>query len=179
MSDPKRIVLYGDGSCISNPGPGGWAVVLRYGTHRKELCGGRRLTTNNRMELLAVIEGLLALKTEHRCVVTVRSDSRYVVDGVMKGWARSWRAAGWIRRGGEQVVNFDLWALLLDLCDRHEVLFEWVRGHAGDADNEFCDRLALQAAQAVDLPPDDAFEQRDERQSVTGGQPTLFEWAEG
>jgi ribonuclease HI len=173
MSEAKRIVLHGDGACIGNPGPGGWAVVLRFGEHRKVLSGGRRLTTNNRMELLAVVEGLRALKV--RCVVTVYSDSRYVVDGVTKGWAHRWRAAGWLRSAGEQTVNADLWAQLLDLCDRHQVGFEWVRGHAGNTDNECCDRLAVQAAQADNLPPDDGFEQRDDPPPLADEQPTLFD----
>jgi len=176
MSDAKEVTMHTDGACLGNPGPGGWAVVLRCGRHRRELSGGRRRTTNNRMELLAAVEGLRALKGV--CAVTVVSDSRYLVDGVMKGWARRWRDAGW-RRGGSATPNADLWALLLELCERHTVRFEWVRGHAGDADNERCDSLSVLAAHADDLPPDDGFEERGQPQPVSGGQPTLFDWAGG
>ena len=116
----KEVVLYTDGACSGNPGPGGFGVVLLYGEHRKELCGGYRRTTNNRMELLAVIRGLEALRG--RCGVTLYSDSKYVLDALTKGWARRWRANGWRRnKRGQPAVNPDLWGRLLDLCDGHEM----------------------------------------------------------
>ena len=125
---------------------------MRYGDHRKELSGGYRLTTNNRMELLAVIKALETLNQP--CQVTLHSDSRYVVDAMAKGWAQKWRANGWQRNKREKAVNPDLWGTLLDLCEKHEVEFRWVRGHAGDVENERCDRLAVEAAHQPDLPAD-------------------------
>src|SRR5919106_86438 len=121
----KRITIYTDGSCLGNPGPGGYGVVLLYGDHRKELSGGYRLTTNNRMELTAAIRGLAALK--ERCQVQLITDSEYVVNAVEKGWARRWRANGWYRSNKAMAQNRDLWAELLTLCDRHQVQFEWIR----------------------------------------------------
>ena len=156
MTTLKRITIYTDGSCLGNPGPGGYGVVLLYGEHRKELSGGYRLTTNNRMELTAAIRGLAALK--ERCHVQLISDSEYVVNAVEKGWARRWRAKGWYRSNKEMAQNRDLWAELLALCDRHQVRFEWIKGHAGHAENERCDRLALQAAQLPNLPEDEGYQ---------------------
>lgn len=145
----KQITLYTDGACIGNPGPGGYAAVLLYGTHRRELSGGVRLTTNNRMEILAAIVGLEVLK--QRCVVTMYSDSQYLVDAMTLGWAVRWQADGWRRdRKKRRVVNADLWARLLDLCVQHEVRFVWIKGHAGNRENERCDRLALRAAERAD-----------------------------
>jgi ribonuclease HI len=151
-----KVLIYTDGGSIGNPGPGGYGAVLRYGDHRRELSGGFRLTTNNRMELMACIKALEALKFE--CSVVLYSDSRYVVDGVTEGWAARWRANGWQRNEGEIAENVDLWAKLLDLCDKHEVDFRWVRGHAGNPDNERSDQLAREAARQADLPPDRAYE---------------------
>ena len=139
-----RVVIYTDGACSGNPGPGGYGVVLLFNSARKELSGGYRLTTNNRMELMACIAGLKALKT--RCKVTLYSDSRYVVDAMVKGWARRWRAKGWMRNSKEKALNPDLWAELLSLSEQHEVNFVWVRGHAGAAENERCDQLSVAAA---------------------------------
>lgn len=151
----QRVLIHTDGACVGNPGPGGYAAILSLGEHRREVSGGRRRTTNNRMELLAAIAALEALK--RRCRATVRSDSRYVVDGIAKGWAARWRAAGW-RRDDKPTPNADLWARLLVLCQTHEVAFEWVRGHAGDPDNERCDELAEAAARQPDLPADAGYE---------------------
>ena len=128
---------------------------MRYGDHRKELSGGYRLTTNNRMELLAVVKALETLNQP--CQVTLHSDSRYVVDAMAKGWAQKWRANGWQRNKREKAVNPDLWGTLLDLCEKHEVEFRWVRGHAGDVENERCDRLAVEAAHQPDLPADPGY----------------------
>jgi ribonuclease HI len=151
-----RVVIYADGGADPNPGPGGYGVVLRYQEHRKELSGGFRLTTNNRMELLACIEGLRALSK--KCAVVLYSDSRYIVDSVMQGRARRWQANGWQRDKTFQARNVDLWEQLLELCEQHSVEFKWIRGHAGIPDNERCDQLATKAARRRDLPPDVAFE---------------------
>ena len=155
---PDRVQIHTDGACLGNPGPGGYGVVLRYGNNQKELSGGYRLTTNNRMELLAVIKGLEALNQP--CQVVLYSDSRYVVDAVEKGWAVKWRANGWMRNKREKAVNPDLWARLLDLCKTHDVEFRWVKGHAGVADNERCDKLAVAAAKQTKLAEDPGYPPR-------------------
>jgi ribonuclease HI len=164
-----EVVIYTDGGSIDNPGPGGYGVVLLSGGHRKELSGGFRLTTNNRMELMACIVGLGALRT--RSNVKIYSDSSYVVNACTKGWARKWRAKGWKRTKRDYAENADLWARLLDLCDQHEVAFVWVRGHAGNRENERADRLATRAARRAHLPADAAYE-RGETQHLP---PKLFE----
>ena len=151
-----RVLIYTDGAAIGNPGPGGYGVVLRYDGHRKELSGGYRLTTNNRMELMACIKALEALKFD--CSVVLYSDSRYVVDGITKGWAERWRARGWRRNERDRAENVDLWARLLELCEKHDVEFRWVRGHTGNPDNERCDQLAAAAAGRRNLPPDRGYE---------------------
>jgi ribonuclease HI len=156
MATLKPVTIYTDGSCLGNPGPGGYGVVLLYGDYRKELSGGYRRTTNNRMELTAAIQGLAALKG--RCRVHLFSDSAYVVNAVEKGWARRWRAHEWYRPNKQMAENADLWEALLGLCDGHQVRFEWIKGHAGHAENERCDRLALQAAQLPNLPEDKGYE---------------------
>jgi ribonuclease HI len=173
MSGLRRVSIYTDGACVGNPGRGGWAAVLLHGERRRELSGGYRLTTNNRMELAAPLFGLRALK--FRCAVTVFSDSKYVVDGVMKGWARHWRASDWRRPDGEKALNPDLWDDLLAECDRHLIEFAWVPGHSGVADNERCDRLANEAALADDLPVDVGFEDREAVEAKLPRQPTLFD----
>jgi ribonuclease HI len=156
LLEAGKVVIYTDGGAIDNPGPGGYGVVLRYKSHRKELSGGFRSTTNNRMELLACIEGLRALKNS--CEVVLYSDSKYVVNGVTKGWAKKWQANGWKLSKKRKAENVDLWEQLLALCEQHDVEFHWVRGHAGNPDNERCDQLAMQAASRPNLPPDAAFE---------------------
>ncbi|MDE3095489.1 MAG: ribonuclease HI [Chloroflexota bacterium] len=152
----KELTIHTDGACLGNPGPGGYGVILDYGGHRRELSGGYRLTTNNRMELTAAVEGLAALKEP--CTVTLYSDSAYVVRGMSEGWARRWRANGWRREGRKLASNRDLWARLLDLCQVHDVTFRWVRGHAGNPDNERCDQLAVAAAHQAGLPADPGYE---------------------
>jgi ribonuclease HI len=154
-SELKHVTVYTDGSCIGNPGPGGYGVVLLYGDHREELAGGFRETTNNRMELLAAIVGLEALK--ETCRVTLYSDSQYVVNGMERGWAERWRANGWKRNKREKAINPDLWDRLLILGENHEIEFKWVRGHAGVPENERCDELAFEAAQDTDLPIDPGY----------------------
>ena len=137
----KHIDLYTDGACSGNPGPGGWGAILRFGTVEKELCGGDKQTTNNRMELTAVIEGLSALKEP--CDVTLTSDSKYVLDAIEKGWARSWKRNGWRKADKKPALNADLWDRLLTLLDIHQVRFVWVHGHQGHPENERCDALAV------------------------------------
>ena len=138
----KYIELFTDGACSGNPGPGGWGAVLRYGEREKELSGGEKDTTNNRMELTAVIKGLAALKEP--CNVRLVTDSKYVADGIDKGWAKSWQKNGWIKSDKKKALNSDLWGELLRLCDMHDVKITWVKGHAGHPENERCDRLAVE-----------------------------------
>lgn len=156
MSDSHKITIYTDGACSGNPGPGGYGTVMQYGKHRNELSGGFRKTTNNRMELLAVIEGLQALK--HPCEVTVFSDSKYIVDAVNKGWAKRWQANGWKRNKKERALNPDLWARLLKLLETHDVSLQWVKGHAGNPGNERADALAVSASQSDNLAIDKEYE---------------------
>ena len=153
-ANPK-VTIYTDGACIGNPGPGGYGVVLLYNGHRKELSGGYRETTNNRMETLAAIVGLEAL--EEVCQVTVYSDSAILVKGIEEGWAKRWRANGWWRNKKDKALNTDLWSRLLGLCEQHEVKFAWVRGHAGNPENERCDQLAVQAAHSPNLMIDKGY----------------------
>ncbi len=152
----KHVIMHTDGACSGNPGPGGYGTVMQFGNRRTELSGGFRRTTNNRMELLAVIAGFEALKQP--CAVTVYSDSKYVVDAVNKGWARRWRANGWRRNKREKAENPDLWARLLDLIETHSVVFRWVRGHAGDEGNERADTLAVTASTGKNLAADEGYE---------------------
>ena len=156
LLEAGKVLIYTDGSAIENPGPGGYGVVLRYGGHRKELSGGFRLTTNNRMELLACIAGLTALK--QACSVVLYSDSKYVVEGMTKGWPERWRANGWRLADDKTVKNADLWRELVELCEQHDVEFRWVRGHSGNRENQRCDQLAMAAAQRRGLAADTAYE---------------------
>lgn len=142
MSIPqKKVSIFTDGACSGNPGPGGWGAILRYGEAERELSGGEQETTNNRMELTAVIQALSALKEP--CDVTLYSDSKYVTDAVEKGWARGWRARGWVKADKKPALNVDLWQQLLTLLERHEVRFVWIKGHNEHPENERCDRLAV------------------------------------
>ena len=137
----KEVTLYTDGACSGNPGPGGWGAILIYKEIRKEMSGGDKETTNNKMELTAAIEGLSALKEP--CKVQLYSDSKYLIDGITKGWARGWRAKGWKKSDGKPALNVDLWEKILELDDYHEIEYIWVKGHAGNPNNERCDRLAV------------------------------------
>ena len=139
----KEVDLYTDGACRGNPGKGGWGAILVYGQHQKELSGGERETTNNRMELTAAIEGLSALKEP--CEVTLYSDSKYLVDAYLQDWVSQWRIKGW-RRGKEELKNPDLWEKLYTLTEIHKVSFVWVKGHNGHDFNERCDKLATDFA---------------------------------
>jgi ribonuclease HI len=152
---PGEIVVYTDGGCAGNPGPGGYGAVILAGETRSEIAGGFRLTTNNRMELMACIAALETL--DALAGVTLHSDSRYVVNGISKGWARKWRANGWMRTKNEAALNSDLWSRLLDLCEERRVRFVWVHGHAGNRENERCDELATEAAQGPNLREDHAY----------------------
>lgn len=137
----KTVTLYTDGACSGNPGPGGWAAILMFGQQKKELSGGEPSTTNNRMELTGVIEGLNALKEP--CAVELYSDSKYVIDALEKGWARSWQKRGWVKSDKKPALNPDLWERLLALCDVHDVRLHWVKGHATNPHNNRCDELAV------------------------------------
>ncbi|NLT58787.1 MAG: ribonuclease HI [Clostridiales bacterium] len=152
----KQVALYTDGACSGNPGPGGYGVILCHGPHEKVLSAGFRRTTNNRMELLAVIVGLEQLNQP--CQVTLVSDSRYVVDALAKGWLRRWQAAGYRKADGKPVLNPDLWRRLAPLLERHEVRPVWVRGHEDNPYNNRCDALAVAAA-ASPAGIDEVFEQ--------------------
>ena len=139
-----NVILYTDGACSGNPGPGGFCAILKSGEHEKQISGSEKLTTNNRMELMAVIKGLDALKEP--CDVTVISDSKYVTDAINKGWVYSWEANGWRKSDKKPAQNVDLWECLLALMDEHQVSFTWVEGHAGHPENERCDKLATDKA---------------------------------
>lgn len=141
----KEICLYTDGACSGNPGPGGWGAILTYSGHERVLSGGEPDTTNNRMELTAVIQGLSALR--ERCQVTIYSDSKYVLDAIEKGWAKKWQQNGWMRGKGQPALNPDLWEKLLSLLAGHDIKLCWVRGHAGHPMNERCDQLAVAESQ--------------------------------
>ena len=137
----KIVTIYTDGACSGNPGPGGWGAILRYKETEKELSGGAADTTNNRMELTAVIEALALLKEP--CVVELYSDSKYVIDGLSKGWAKGWQKRGWIKSDKKPALNPDLWERLLALTDRHEMHYHWVKGHAENEKNNRCDQMAV------------------------------------
>ncbi len=137
----KLVEIFTDGACSGNPGPGGWGAILRFGGREKELSGGEKDTTNNRMELTAVISALSALKEP--CRVRLTTDSKYVCDAVLKGWVYSWQKNGWKKADKKPALNVDLWEQLLPLLSTHEVEFLWVKGHAGHLENERCDALAV------------------------------------
>lgn len=144
----KQVTLYTDGACSGNPGPGGWGAVLLYGEHRRELSGGERETTNNRMEITAVIEGLRALKEP--CRVEIYSDSAYTVNAFVQGWVKGWEKNGWRKADKKPVLNDDLWKQLLALTRQHSVIFHKVKGHADNALNNRCDELARAAVPVSD-----------------------------
>ena len=152
----KRVTIYTDGACIGNPGPGGYGAVILFEPYRKEISGGYRRTTNNRMEILAAIKALE--KLTEPCEVVLHSDSKYLVDAVTKGWAKQWRANGWQRGKRGKALNPDLWGRLLDLTSTHRVSFKWVRGHSGNRENERCDELANKAARGEKLCVDVGYE---------------------
>lgn len=136
----KDVQIYTDGACSGNPGKGGWGAVLIYGKNEKQIAGGEQSTTNNRMELTAVIRALQLLKEP--CRITLTTDSKYVCDSINKGWVYNWQKKGWKKADGKQALNIDLWSTLLELLNVHEVQFQWIKGHAGHKYNEMCDKLA-------------------------------------
>ena len=140
----KNVEIFTDGACSGNPGPGGWGAILRYKGNEKELSGGAADTTNNRMEITAVLQALIALKEP--CNVTLYSDSQYVCNALKLGWAKKWKANNWMRNKKEPALNPDLWEKLLEQYDKHNVTVVWVKGHAGHPENERCDRLAVEQA---------------------------------
>lgn len=148
----KRVQLFSDGACSGNPGPGGYGVILKYNEHKKEFSAGYKSTTNNRMELMAIIVGLKSLK--EKCQVDVYSDSKYIVDAINQGWVEKWRANNWKRNKKEVAKNIDLWKKLLNLLDQHTVTIYWVKGHAGHPENERCDKMAVAAAASPTLVDD-------------------------
>jgi ribonuclease HI len=157
----KHVQLYTDGACSGNPGPGGYGAVLLFGEKRKELTEGFRRTTNNRMEMLAAIKGLEALR--YPCKVTLYTDSQYLANGIVKGWARGWKAKGWIKSDKQPAVNVDLWERILQLCDMHQIDVVWVKGHAGNPENERCDQLSVGSSKSSDLLIDEEYERNNRR----------------
>ncbi len=153
------IEIYTDGGALNNPGPGGYGIVMISGDRRKEICGGYRLTTNNRMELMGCIVALKQIKQKDKSIV-LHSDSSYVVNGINKGWAKSWRRNGWIKSDKKPALNTDLWAELLTLIEGLDITFRWVKGHAGNPNNERCDQLAVATAKKNDLPVDRGYERQ-------------------
>lgn len=155
-NDPDRIIIYTDGGSSGNPGPGGYGIVQLYNGKVKEITGGFKLTTNNRMELMAVIVALRELESRDK-PVTIYTDSSYVVNGITKGWAKSWRKNNWIKSDRQPALNPDLWNELLDLTEKLDISFIWVRGHAGNPLNERCDELAVASAKQKGLPEDKGY----------------------
>lgn len=143
----KKLEIFTDGACSGNPGPGGYGAILRYNGKEREISGGEAVTTNNRMELTAVIVALEALKEQ--CEVVLTSDSKYVIDALEKGWAEKWRSNGWMRTKKDKALNPDLWEKLLKLTEYHKVSYNWIKGHAGHPENERCDKLAVNAYQKL------------------------------
>ena len=145
----KHVTIYTDGGSKPNPGPGGYGVVMLFGDKRREIFAGYKNTTNNRMEIMAAIAGLEALR--YPCKVTLYTDSQYVANGITLGWAKRWRSKGWMRTKDDKAINPDLWGRLLILCEKHQVSFEWVRGHSGNEENERCDALSTAAREGKEL----------------------------
>lgn len=159
MKKRPTVEIYTDGACAGNPGPGGYGVILKFQNITRELFGGFSRTTNNRMELMAAIKGLEALKTP--CRVFLYSDSRYLIDSITKGWVEKWKKNGWRRNGKEPAKNADLWEKLLSLSTPHEITWVWVKGHAADQYNNRCDQLANEALKKQPLPPDEGYREEE------------------
>ena len=166
-----HVEIYTDGGCEPNPGPGGYGVVLLHPRKRAEASGGFRLTTNNRMEIFAAIAGLELLKQP--CKVTLYSDSQYLVDAIMKGWAVAWKKKDWWLNNKERAKNIDLWQKLLPLCETHQVELHWVKGHSGIPENEWCDQLSMAALHQPNLPADEGYKPEAEgiRPAMQAGEP--------
>ncbi|NJB67885.1 ribonuclease HI [Desulfobaculum xiamenense] len=154
-NDRTTVIIHTDGSALGNPGPGGWGAVLRFGDTARELSGGFRQTTNNRMELTAVIEALTALTRP--CSVVLYSDSKYFLDAIRQGWLANWQKKGWMTAGKKPVKNKDLWLKIIPLLKAHTIRYEWVKGHSGNPDNERCDVLAKTAAATPGQPVDTGY----------------------
>ncbi len=165
----RRIAVYTDGACKGNPGPGGYGAVILHEGSRKELSGGYRLTTNNRMELQSLVAALSAL--EAPCSLEIYSDSQYLIGGFQKSWVRNWKRNGWLTAAKEPVQNRDLWMKLDALLARHSFEFHWVRGHASNVENNRCDELAVRASRAKELMTDDEYEESSKRQSAERAKP--------
>lgn len=159
MKNQTEVIIYTDGACSGNPGPGGYAAILLSGEHRKEISAGYRRTTNNRMEMMAIVAALKALKKS--CRVKLYTDSRYIVDSITKGWVHKWKANGWMRTKNDPALNRDLWEELLKEFQRHRVEIHWVAGHSGIPENEQADKLAVAAAQQPDLLVDEVYEKEN------------------
>jgi len=151
----KFVEIYTDGACSGNPGPGGYGTILRFNGKEKELSEGFKETTNNRMELKAVLAGLAALK--EKCEVKIYSDSKYIVDAINKGWLKKWKKNGWVRGKKDELKNKDLWKEADSLLSQHDVTIEWVKGHSGHEENERCDQLAVNASKGESLKDDEPF----------------------
>lgn len=158
MVTMKEVNIFTDGGALGNPGKGGYGAILVHGEYRKEISGGFRMTTNNRMEMTACIKALEMLK--YPCKIKLYSDSKYLVDGVSKGWAKRWQANNWKRNKKDMAENIDLWEKLLTLIDQHEIEFIWVKGHSGHPENERCDELVKQAAAGDELPEDEGYREK-------------------
>ncbi|GAA4873806.1 ribonuclease HI [Ferrimonas pelagia] len=154
MTQQKRVTVYTDGSCLGNPGPGGYGIVLRYRRHRKELKAGFEMTTNNRMEMLAAIVAVETLVEP--CHIDLHTDSQYLRQGITQ-WIHGWKRNGWKTKGGQAVKNVDLWQRLEQASTPHQIEWHWVKGHAGNPDNERCDTLAREAAGGPELSPDEGY----------------------
>jgi ribonuclease HI len=164
LAAKPQVEIYTDGGCEPNPGPGGCGVVLLHPKKRAEASGGFRLTNNNRMEIQAAIKGLEMLKQP--CQVTLFSDSQYLVDAIMKGWVAKWKMKGWWLNTKTRAKNIDLWEKLLPLCETHQVEFQWVKGHAGNQENERCDQLSDAALRQPNLPADEGYEHKPQAEGV-------------
>ena len=160
----NKITIYTDGACTGNPGPGGYGIVIRGLEGTQEMSGGFSLTTNNRMELLAAIEGLKAIKTPSE--ITLYSDSKYLVDAINKEWVFRWQTNKWKRNKREKAENVDLWKQLLPELKKHKVRFIWVKGHAGAPSNERCNKLAVEASKEKNLPPDEGYGEKSKQKSM-------------
>lgn len=156
-----ELQIWTDGACAVNPGPGGYSIVYKCQGQKWEKAGGFRLTTNNRMEIMGA---LIALETlPERCRATIHTDSQYLINSIKKGWAKRWRSKGWKKKGNKKVPNADLWEKMLQLCDKHDVEFRWVKGHSSNTENERCDQLAESFARKPNLPIDEGYESAESR----------------
>ena len=154
----KEVIIYTDGACLGNPGPGGYGVVLKYGNHRKELSEGFRKTTNNRMEILAAVVALKAIKSNEKVKIILHSDSQLLIKAINEGWLDKWQKKNWKAKGNDKRLNYDLWIKLLEELPKHDIEFKWVKGHDGIPENERCDVLSKEAAQKANLKIDKEYE---------------------